>query len=202
MGHDHLLKDDRECVDLYLGAATTTDSPSSSISTSRSTASTAVSISTSPAARSSRVPRAGLADFMGGEGRCQSVLRRSIGRSLGIRCRRRSGSRAGVAGGSSSHRCATPLDRCLQRARPASRGRAQDRRARHSWPPQKGSIDRQTRPEPAEPTDMASRHTGQSDPNISRSGPNHSRTFETNGRRSAGVHDDQSASVTIPEASP
>lgn len=42
-------------------------------------------------------------------------------------------------------------------------------------------------------------HTGQSDPNMSRLGPNHWRRFCTYGTRSSGVQRYQSASVIIPE---
>ncbi len=46
----------------------------------------------------------------------------------------------------------------------------------------------------------ASRHTGQSEPNMSRSTPNHEATSLTNGRRSSGDQVAQSASVTIPDS--
>src|SRR5260370_2334259 len=48
--------------------------------------------------------------------------------------------------------------------------------------------------------DVASRQTGQSEPNISRPAPNQSTTDATNGRRSGGVQEAQVASVTIPDS--
>src|SRR5260370_4371364 len=57
-----------------------------------------------------------------------------------------------------------------------------------------------SRPPTTPPYEVASRQTGQSDPKSRRPAPNQSTTDATNGRRSAGVHEAQFASVTIPDS--